>query len=261
MSGGRAVLGLGAGEAMNLDPYGIAWNRPVARLREAITVIKKLWTEENVNYSGEFFKLNEAFLSPKPLTQPHPPIWVAANAPRTLQMTAELADGWIPTSVLMTPQIYRENLAKIQSWAKQAGRDPAQFEPAVFLFTVASQDRDTAWKYGEFPARILLCFTPDLLKNYNVELPTEELRLSRFVFNPKTVPILLETIKKIPYEAIEDIFVFGTPDDCIPKLEKYANAGVRHFVLNLFVPPDQSRSLIQFYADKVISYFLTAGDR
>ena len=71
MSGGRAVFGIGTGEAMNLDPYGVPWSRPVSRMREVIVMIKRLWTEDSVNYEGEFFKLDEAFLSPKPLQKPH----------------------------------------------------------------------------------------------------------------------------------------------------------------------------------------------
>lgn len=255
MSGGRAVLGLGAGEAMNLDPYGIPWSKPVSRMREAITVIKKLWTEESVNYSGEFFKLQQAFLSPEPVQKPHPPIWIAANSPRTMRITAEMADGWIPTAVLTPPDVYGENLRKIKNWAEKAGRDPSQIEPSIFLFTIAAEDEETARKFAEFPAKILLAFTPRLLKDYGVKLPSKELHISRFVFNPKTVQKLLEEIEEIPYKPIEDIFVFGTPDDCIGRIEKYVKAGTRHFLLNFFVPHKMAKSMIQFYADNVISYF------
>jgi alkanesulfonate monooxygenase SsuD/methylene tetrahydromethanopterin reductase-like flavin-dependent oxidoreductase (luciferase family) len=255
MSGGRAVLGIGAGEAMNLNPYGISWSKPVSRMRDAIVVIKKLWTEKSVDYSGEFFDLQEAFLSPEPIQKPHPPIWVAANSPRTMRITAEMANGWIPTAVLMPPDIYKENLHKIRNWAKEAGRDPSEIEPSIFLFTVAAEDEETAREFAEFPAKILLAFTPRLLKDYGVELPSNELHISRFVFNPKTVQRLLEEIKEIPYKPLEDIFVFGTPDDCIRKLEKYVKAGTRHFVLNFFVPRKLLQSTIRFYVDNVISYF------
>lgn len=255
MSGGRAVLGLGAGEAMNLDPYGISWSRPVSRLREAINIIQRLWTEESVSHKGEFFELEEAFLSPKPIQKPHPPIWVAANSPNAMKTTAEFADGWIPTGVLMTSQIYKENLNKIRMWAKDSGRDPLQIEPALFLFTLATKDRETSRKFFEFPARILLCFTPELLKDYGVQLPPRELHLLRFVLNPKTVPNLLEGIKGIPYNAIADIFAFGTPDDCIGKIEEYRKAGAKHFLINLFAPPDSLKSMLQFYSNKVLSYF------
>lgn len=259
MSRGRVVLGIGAGEAMNLDPYGIPWDKPVSRMAEAIVVIKELWTEDSVDYTGEFFKLKEAFLSPKPLQRPHPPIWVAANSPKTMKIAAELAEGWIPTGVLMTSSIYQKNLRKIREWANNVGRDSSEVEPAVFLCTVAAEDEETARNFMEFPARILLSLTPKLLNDYGVELPSKEVHISRFVFNPKTVPKLLEEMQKIPFKAIEDIFVFGTPDDCIGRLEKYVKAGARHFLLNFFVPPTSSKAMIQFYADNVISYFRSGG--
>lgn len=255
LAGGRTMLGIGAGEAMNLNPYGITWNRSVSRMREAIEVIKKLWTEESVNYTGEFFNLKEAFLSPQPLQRPHPPIWVAANSEKSMKVAAELADGWIPTAVLMPPRIYEENLSKIKKWAWDAGRDASKIEPAIFLPTAVAQDRETARKFVELPAKILLCFTPNLLEDSGVKLPSKELHLSRFVFNHRTVQNLLAAVKEMPDKPIEEIFVFGTPDDCIDKLEKYAKSGVRHFLINLLSPPDLSRSMMQFYVEKVMSYF------
>lgn len=255
MSKGRAVLGIGAGEAMNLNPYGIPWKRPVSRMSEAITIIKKLWIEENVNYTGEFFKLTEAMLSPKPVQKPHPPIWVAANSEKAMKITAELGDGWIPTGVLMTPCIYRENLFKIKKWTEDAGRDQLEVEPAVFLCTIAAEDKETARNLMEFPAKILLSLTPRLLKDYGIRPPSKELHISQFVFNPKTVPKLVEEVQKIPSKPIDDIFVFGTPDDCIAGLEKYIKAGVKHFLFNFFAPPKLSNSMIQFYVNNVLSYF------
>ena len=256
MSGGRAVLGIGAGEAMNLDPYGISWDKPVSRLREAVTIIKRLWTENSVNYSGEFFKLKEAFLDPRPVQKPHPPIWIAANSPKTIRITAEMADGWIPTAVLMPPRVYAEKLGKIRDWARESRRAPSEIEPSIFLFTIAAEDEEEARKFAEFPARILLTFTPRLLKDYGVKLPSKELHISQFVFSPKTVKRLLEQMKEIPYEPIEELFAFGTPDHCISMLEEYAKAGVRHFLLNFLVPGKLSKSMITFYYDKVISYFM-----
>ncbi len=255
MSKGRTMLGIGAGEAMNLRPYGVPWEKPVSRMKEAITVIKKLWTEESVSFSGEFFELTEAMLSPKPLQKPHPPIWVAANSERTMRITAGLGDGWIPTAVLMTPQLFQENLVKIKGWAQDAGRNPSAVEPAVFLCTAAAEDRETARNLVDFPAKILLSLTPRLLKDYGVEPPPEDLHISQFVFNPKTVPKLIEEVQKIPPKPVEDIFVFGTPEDCITGIEKYVEAGVKHFLLNFFAPPKLSSSMMQFYAENVLSYF------
>ena len=88
---GRIILGLGAGAAMNLKPYGIDWKKPVSKLKEFIEVIKLLWKGRAVTYQGQFYNLNKAMIRPKPI-QKYPPIWLAANNTRTLQLTGELAD-------------------------------------------------------------------------------------------------------------------------------------------------------------------------
>ena len=81
MSRGRAILGLGAGEATNLSPVGISTKNMHGRLKEGIQVIKMLWAADHIhpaNFKGEFYSLNNAFLQIKPVRKPHPPIYVAA---------------------------------------------------------------------------------------------------------------------------------------------------------------------------------------
>src|SRR5690348_5908435 len=96
VSKGRVLPGFGPGEAMNLDPYGIDWSKPVSKLREFVTVMKMLWTGKPVTFHGEFYNLDNAILLPRPVQKPHPPVWIAANAPRSLQVTGEVGDGWMP---------------------------------------------------------------------------------------------------------------------------------------------------------------------
>ena len=96
LSGGSAILGIGPGESMNLDPFGINWDKPISRMKEAITLIKRLWTQESVSYEGKFFRFSNAILDLKPVQKPHPPIWIAANSIASLKVVAELGEGWIP---------------------------------------------------------------------------------------------------------------------------------------------------------------------
>ncbi|NIN53665.1 MAG: LLM class flavin-dependent oxidoreductase, partial [Nitrososphaeria archaeon] len=89
--GGRVALGIGAGERMNLIPFGIPWTSPIERLREAVKCIKMLWsatTEEPANYKGKFFHLKDAYLGIKPGQDP--PIYIGALGPRTRELVGEL---------------------------------------------------------------------------------------------------------------------------------------------------------------------------
>ncbi|SPM36560.1 Flavin-dependent oxidoreductase, luciferase family (includes alkanesulfonate monooxygenase SsuD and methylene tetrahydromethanopterin reductase) [Mycobacterium rhizamassiliense] len=98
ISGGRLNFGIGAGwhEAEHRG-YGIDFPDPGARVAmvdEALTVIRRLWTEESVTFSGRFFTLERALCEPKPLQRPHPPIVVGGTKPEMLRVIARHADIW-----------------------------------------------------------------------------------------------------------------------------------------------------------------------
>jgi len=253
ISNGRAILGIGPGEAMNLDPYDVSWNRPVSRMHESLKIIKSLWTQEMTSYKGDFFNLQEAIFEPKPIQQPHPPIWIAANSPRTMKITGELADGWFPLNI--SPEAYKEKLELIRKHAKDIGRSPEDIEPALFMYTLVAPTYDEAIERFELPAKMLLAFFPRLLEEeFGYTLPKEKFNAAKFIVTPSNVKELLSQVKDIPLEAVEKFFVFGSPDDCIEGIENFVKAGTRHFALALLVPPPKLMPTLKMYHEKVISY-------
>ncbi len=125
---GRAILGLGSGEQLNITPYGLPWDKPVARLAEGIEVIRLLWGAEGpVDFEGRFFSLRRGVLGLSLFGLNPPPIWTAAHGPRMLELTGRQADGWLPTK--LTPQEYGASLAVIRKAAAGAGRDPDAITP------------------------------------------------------------------------------------------------------------------------------------
>ncbi len=98
ISGGRLEFGIGAGwKKLEYEAYGIPFP-PIAtrvkQLEEAIRLIRRLWTEDRVSFDGEYYRLNEAICTPKPVQEPLP-VWVGgAEERRLLPLVAELADGW-----------------------------------------------------------------------------------------------------------------------------------------------------------------------
>ena len=114
ISRGRTILGIGAGEIENIEPYGLTYGGQVGKLREALQIITQVWkTHEPFSFNGKFWKLKNAVLSLRPATDDKPPpVWIAALGPKMLQIAAEFGDGWIPT--LLPPRDFGEKLRIIK---------------------------------------------------------------------------------------------------------------------------------------------------
>ncbi|MFI7190229.1 LLM class flavin-dependent oxidoreductase [Nocardia nova] len=129
LSGGRVELGLGAGwNRDEYDAFGFSFEAPAVRLRrlrEAIEIVRLLWTENAVDYDGEFYRLKDARCGTRPI-QPRPRIWVGASGEKHgLPLVAAVNDGWNCSSV--TPEEFRRKFALVMEMAE----DPAAIVTAV----------------------------------------------------------------------------------------------------------------------------------
>ncbi|NVM28486.1 MAG: LLM class flavin-dependent oxidoreductase [Candidatus Helarchaeota archaeon] len=245
----RVMIGIGAGEAMNLDAYGVDWEKPVSRLEEFLEIIKLLWRKRKVTYDGQFFKLKNAFISPRPKNIP---LFVAGNRPRTRKITGQFGDGWFPFKV--SPEIYARDLKEVQDAARAADRSPDTVTPGYLLYTVISEDADAAREMVERHGKILLMVSPNKLKDHGFEPPTYNLDASKS-FKGRDPMKDAGKISEVPFEAIEKIFVHGTADDCLEQIAKYVDAGCRYFILGILNPGKERDEAITIYSEKIISYF------
>ena len=251
LSNGRAILGLGAGEATNLDPYSIPWDHPISRLSETVRVLKMFWTGKPTSFDGDFFHIRNAFIKPKPIRSPHPPIWIAANSQRSMKITGQEADGWIPLACIHSPTAYAEKLKYIQTASEERGRSKESIEPAVFVHTAIDDDRDKAREMIEMPAKtMLLYWCPEVFKEYGFE--SSEFHLLKTVYTKETAEALVKKARELPTKAIEDRFIFGTPSDCVRGIKRYLEAGARHFILVFPVPQERIEQSLRLYIEHVI---------
>jgi F420-dependent oxidoreductase-like protein len=149
LSGGRAVLGLGAGwHEAEYRAYGIPFPPAPVRLRqleEAIRCVRLLLTEEEATFHGEHFHLEAARCDPKPV-QTRLPLWIGGGGERvTLRIAARHADGWNVT--FTTPDTYRHKLAVLESHCVEADRDPSTIEKSVNL-TLAWSDEELRARFA-----------------------------------------------------------------------------------------------------------------
>jgi probable F420-dependent oxidoreductase len=133
VSHGRAILGLGLGRDHHYAQFQVPMERRVRRFREGVELIKALWTEPEVGYQGEIFQLKGGTMAPKPVQQPHPPIWLGVGHPDALRRAAAIADGWMGSGGSSKASFSRSIPILLQALEK-AGRDPATFPISKRVF-------------------------------------------------------------------------------------------------------------------------------
>jgi F420-dependent oxidoreductase-like protein len=143
ISGGRLDFGLGAGwnEAEHRG-YGIEFpsaGTRVAMLDEALTIIRRMWTEQSVTFEGSHYSVRDALCEPKPLQRPHPPIVIGGEKPKMLRVIARHADEWnVPSHGDV--QAWAQTSANLDIACTEIGRDPTDIRRSVQLFIQPAED-------------------------------------------------------------------------------------------------------------------------
>jgi coenzyme F420-dependent glucose-6-phosphate dehydrogenase len=228
----RVFLGVGTGEAMNEVPVlGIAWppfGERIGRLREAITLMKRLWSEEYVSYSGRYYQTREAKIFDRP--SEGVPLYVAASGAKAAELAGALADGFICTSGKPL-ELYRETLLPaVEKGARAAGRDPHRIERMIEMKVSFDSDRERALADTRIWAALAL---PGEDKA-GVEDPREMERRAA----------------EAAGEAHRRFIVSTDPDEHVSKIVPYLEMGFTHLVFHA-PGPDQERFL-RLYSREVL---------
>ena len=195
LSGGRLTLGVGVGGEFppEFEASGVPIEERGPRANEAIEIMRRLWTEDDVVHDGPHFQFGPVSLDPKPLQRGGPPIVVGGRRGPTFRRAGRLGDGYV--SHMCSTEQFARNLAEIREHAAAAGRSGAPFEPMSFLFTVfdetyeAAHDRATA-----------------LLES-----------IYRVPFR----------------DAAAKYCLLGRPEDCLEQMQRFARVGSRHMILSV----------------------------
>ena len=267
---GRISIGIGAGEVANYGPL-LDMNPPkkpsemLTRIREFITVTRGIWNstlDRPFNFNGTCFHVENAYLSLKPLTKPHPPLYVAGLGPRMRKLVGEMANGWIPLTY--PPEIYEKNLTEIKQYALQSGRNAEAIDGGLIAYTAVLSNGDKARKIASERGRLDVAARPALLRGMGYTRLAEQLEDQAWALREGPLTEGLSTkkethehaIRDIPEELATRVNVSGTPDDAIKQIEDYIKSGVRLLVL---WPPYEDKDVleetIRNYRKKILPYF------
>ncbi|MCX8073572.1 MAG: LLM class F420-dependent oxidoreductase [Candidatus Binatia bacterium] len=131
LSGGRFIFGIGGGwNVEEMANHGTDFRTRWKKLREQVAALKRIWTEDEPEFHGQFVNFDPIWSWPKPVQKPHPPILLGGHSRQVLERVVDYCDGWLPLGVRGTailPQI--EELRRV---AEEKGRDPKTVSISVF---------------------------------------------------------------------------------------------------------------------------------
>jgi FMNH2-dependent dimethyl sulfone monooxygenase len=141
ISGGRAAVNVVSGWFKGeFTGYGEPWldhDERYRRSEEFIRILQGLWTEEAFTFKGDFYRINEAPLKPKPISKPHPEIFQGGNSKAARRMAARVSDWYFMNG--NSPEKVAEQISEIRDLAAEAGRDPSEIRFALNAFVICRE--------------------------------------------------------------------------------------------------------------------------
>jgi coenzyme F420-dependent glucose-6-phosphate dehydrogenase len=229
----RIALGIGTGESLNeVPPLGIEWpdfRERWARLREAVTLMRKLWSEERVTYAGTYYKTDKATVYDRP--PGGIPLLIAAGGPQMAKYAGRVGDGFICTSG-KGAELYRDQL--LPAWeegVRESGRDPSKLEKMIEVKVSFDTDRQRALDDTRLWGALALSGQ----EKTGVEDPLQMERLADALTTDRTASRWI---------------VSTDPDEHVEQIRFYIDLGFNHLVFH--APGNDQRRFLDLYADKVL---------
>ncbi len=210
---GRLILaaciggeGGGGDWAMENDAFGVPQGERIGRMVEGIQVLKALWTSERASFEGKYYRFADVVSEPRPVTKPHPAIWIAANprpsakadlktnVERATRRITRHASGWMTT--WLSPEDFADRWGLLRESLGAEGRDVAAFDNTLYYNVNINDDREAAAAESK---RFL-----DLYYGFDISRP----RLDVWV-------------------------AYGPPDEVAAKLRAFAAVGAKEITIRL----------------------------
>ena len=135
LSGGRVIAGFGIGWSKDeFDVSGIPFKRRGARASEFLQALKRIWTDDVVEFKGQFYNIPPSKIGPKPMQKPHPPILLGGFTPKTFPRIVKYADGWIPIAGIGPLEQLEQSINGLREEARKANKNPSDIRVVVLTY-------------------------------------------------------------------------------------------------------------------------------
>ena len=237
LNAGRSFAAFGLGyRDEELKAFNLTKKQRFHRFTEGVEIIKRLWTEDHVSFSGEAFTLTDVCVDPKPLQKPRPPIWLAANTDTAVQRAATLGDGWIIGPHSAIDELERQVDLCRQSWSA-AGKPGRPETPIIRETFVANSKKQAVEK-----ARPCL---EHLYRGVYIKWKQNEA-----MNDPSELGWTFDRLAK-------GRFILGSPTECIDQIREYEQRLQISYMLPRFdwtpgLPQDEILASMRLFGEEVI---------
>ncbi|MFI5338306.1 MAG: LLM class flavin-dependent oxidoreductase [Candidatus Methylomirabilales bacterium] len=224
MSGGRFVLGAAIGyKPDEFALYGIDLEKRGARFVEQLSILKALWTQESVSFKGKYFRV-EGKLEPKPITKPHPPVWIGGWGALTLKRAASLGDNWIPGPTADLARLLNGKRQFLQDRVAAGRTAPITEWPLTRDVIIADTDKQAR----------------DLAERHIMDAYRKEYAGGwKHPFIDASIATDLDALMK-------NRFLIGGPDQVVRALRPFVEEyGMTHLICRLFFPGMPHRHILR----------------
>ena len=224
ISGGRLTLGVAIGyKPDEFALYGAELEKRGARFEEQLAIMRGLWSGERVDFKGRYYTVTGR-LEPLPISQPHPPIWIGGWGDVTLRRAATLGDNWIPGPTADLKRLLDGKRAFVANRATAGRTSPITEWPLTRDVIIADTDRE-ARELAE--THIMVAYRKEYAGGW------------RHPFIDASIATDLDRL-------MEDRFIIGGPDQCIPKIRRFVETyGMTHLICRMFFPGMPHRHIMR----------------
>jgi probable F420-dependent oxidoreductase len=211
---GRVIMAVGLGNDTRLtDVMGISPEERAGRMREAIDLIRRVWTEDDVDYDGDYYRVQGATVNPKPDTPLD--IWIGGNSDAALRRVAEYGDGWFPAS--LPPQRFQAGLERLMAHCDDVGRHVERDEAGIIIRTHVDPDPERARQVRD-----------EYLDRSDRDVSVEQFESYTAFGTPEDV---VETVRDYVDHGCTKFVLSPVchPDDRLEQIERYANGVIPAF--------------------------------
>lgn len=249
LSAGRAVLGIGAGAPEFLSWIGLQSRHPLTRVKDTVQILRNLIADRRTAFEGNEFGrwTQQAYLRFKPI-RGKIPIYIGAHGFKMLELIGEIGDGGLPS--LFPPEFATRAIESISIGARRADRDVREIDISGCVWFSLSNDTDMA---KEALRELIAYYGPHL-----APVMIEEIGLNTADFDPIEDAIRrsdFETAKALVTERMMRLAIFGSPEQCIQRLEELEKTGVTQVNIGPPLGP-RPEEAIETIGSKIIQYFL-----